>query len=246
MDVTSEADSSDVGERTEKHATYVKAKSTFMRALRFFGNSVLLESKCLKQTFSLLVKRFWWSKEPNVVKCTLGPNRPILEIVQPLYLILHQRLERLKDKACARAEEDWHLEAERLATAGWPDGQHVLASKGRQDDWQLTVPQPLLAENLEHRAEVDLRRGEFVAEVKHPCQPNGPSLDHPSREADLQVQVQCRMTAVAQRDQIRCAVVNPDRPGHSMMHIQFGTIGRPTLSTAISVAHQGGESCGRP
>ena len=76
MGFASEADSSDVGERTEKHATYGKAKSTSIRALRFFGNSVLLESKRLTQTFSLLVKRFWWSKEPNVVKCTLGPHRP--------------------------------------------------------------------------------------------------------------------------------------------------------------------------
>ena len=76
MGLASETDSSDVGESTEKHATLSKAKSTFIRALRFFGNSVLLESKCLTQTFSLLVKRFWWSKEPNVVKYTLGPNRP--------------------------------------------------------------------------------------------------------------------------------------------------------------------------
>jgi len=76
MGLASETDSSHEGENTEKHATSSKAKSTFIRALRFFGNSVLLESKCLTQTFSLLVKRFWWSKEPNVVTCTLGPNRP--------------------------------------------------------------------------------------------------------------------------------------------------------------------------
>ena len=76
MGFASETNSSNVGENTEKHATYVKAKSTFIRALRFFGNSVLLESKCLTQILSLLVKRFWWSKEPNVVTCTLGPNRP--------------------------------------------------------------------------------------------------------------------------------------------------------------------------
>jgi len=49
-------------------------------------------------------------------------RRGNLEIVQCLYLIFHQRLERLDDKACARAEENWHLEAERLATADWPDG----------------------------------------------------------------------------------------------------------------------------
>jgi hypothetical protein len=78
MVVASETDSSNVGVSTEKHAAYVKAKSTFIRALRFFGNSGLLERKCLTQTFSLRVKRFWWSKEPNVVKCTLGPNRPIM------------------------------------------------------------------------------------------------------------------------------------------------------------------------
>ncbi len=46
----------------------------------------------------------------------------------------------------------------------------------RQDDRQLTVPQLLLAENLEHRAEVDVRRGDFVAEVKHPCQAGAFSL----------------------------------------------------------------------
>jgi len=48
-------------------------------------------------------------------------RRRNLEIVPRLYLIFHQRLERLDDEACARAEENWHLEAERLATADWPD-----------------------------------------------------------------------------------------------------------------------------
>jgi hypothetical protein len=58
MGLASETDSSHVGGNTEKHATESKAKSTLLRALRFFGNAVLLERKCLTQILSLLVKRF--------------------------------------------------------------------------------------------------------------------------------------------------------------------------------------------
>src|SRR5260370_36605478 len=87
-------------------------------------------------------------------------RRGNLEIVQCLYLIFHQRLERLDDKACARAEENWPLEAERLPTADWPDGYPVLASKDRQDDRQRTVPQLRLAQNLDDPARVDASRVE--------------------------------------------------------------------------------------
>jgi hypothetical protein len=35
-----------------------------------------LGEKCLKRTFSLIVKLFWRAKELTVVKCTHGPKRP--------------------------------------------------------------------------------------------------------------------------------------------------------------------------
>ena len=38
--------------------------------------AVILERKCLKNTFSLMVRLFWGSRELHVVKHTFGPNRP--------------------------------------------------------------------------------------------------------------------------------------------------------------------------
>lgn len=57
-----------------------------------------------------------------------------------------------------------------------------------------------------------------------------------------------RMTAVAQRDQVRCTVTDLDRSGYPMMHVQFRRIGRPALRTAIFVTHRGGarQAMGRP
>jgi len=39
-------------------------------------NAVILERKSLKNTFWLMVKLFWRSRELNVVKHMFGPNRP--------------------------------------------------------------------------------------------------------------------------------------------------------------------------
>ncbi len=55
---------------------YESRSALYISAYASMIKGVLLERKSLKNIFKLMVKLFWGSGELNVVKHTLGPNRP--------------------------------------------------------------------------------------------------------------------------------------------------------------------------
>ena len=66
--------------------------------------------------------------------------------VQPLDLVLHQRDQRRDDERQPRQQQGRDLIAERLARAGWHDGQRVPSGQKGADDLLLPGAEGVVAE----------------------------------------------------------------------------------------------------